>query len=201
MDLRHARWLNKGSMEEHAAIKEYLLHNVGPYSGFLFYHFLSNLTLLYPSCSYIVILVLSQLILNLQCLSLGEACGLKPVIRYRFIEKKTYLYFMIFFSKSMPINYQNLFSFLQCPEFLDLEKTKLKSKESLSSGVHLNTASEDNLTSLLKQDSDLSIELHPQPRKSYLHPIRHPSLTESSTSTVGTLGLHRHVSDPGLPGK
>ncbi|XP_077927021.1 voltage-gated inwardly rectifying potassium channel KCNH7 isoform X6 [Halichoerus grypus] len=89
----------------------------------------------------------------------------------------------------------------QCPEFLDLEKSKLKSKESLSSGVHLNTASEDNLTSLLKQDSDLSLELHPRQRKTYLHPIRHPSLTDSSVSTVGILGLHRHVSDPGLPGK
>ncbi|KAM5267572.1 voltage-gated inwardly rectifying potassium channel KCNH7 isoform 6-T7 [Hipposideros larvatus] len=89
----------------------------------------------------------------------------------------------------------------QCPEFLDLEKSKLKSKESLSSGVHLNTASEDNLTSLLKQDSDLSLELHSRQRKTYLHPIRHPSLTDSSPSTVGILGLHRHVSDPGLPGK
>ncbi|XP_035160565.1 voltage-gated inwardly rectifying potassium channel KCNH7 isoform X4 [Callithrix jacchus] len=89
----------------------------------------------------------------------------------------------------------------QCPEFLDLEKSKLKSKESLSSGVHLNTASEDNLTSLLKQDSDLSLELHLRQRKTYLHPIRHPSLPESSLSTVGILGLHRHVSDPGLPGK
>ncbi|XP_067597825.1 potassium voltage-gated channel subfamily H member 7 isoform X2 [Pseudorca crassidens] len=90
----------------------------------------------------------------------------------------------------------------QCPEFLDLEKSKLKSKESLSSGVHLNTASEDNLTSLLKQDSDLSLELHPpRQRKTCLHPIRHPSLTDSSLSTVGILGLHRHVSDPGLPGK
>ncbi|XP_032211652.1 potassium voltage-gated channel subfamily H member 7 isoform X5 [Mustela erminea] len=89
----------------------------------------------------------------------------------------------------------------QCPEFLDLEKSKLKSKESLSSGVHLNTASEDNLTSLLKQDSDLSLELHPRQRKTYLHPVRHPSLTDSSLSTVGILGLHRHVSDPGLPGK
>uniref|UniRef100_A0ABI7ZCV7 Cyclic nucleotide-binding domain-containing protein n=1 Tax=Felis catus TaxID=9685 RepID=A0ABI7ZCV7_FELCA len=89
----------------------------------------------------------------------------------------------------------------QCPEFLDLEKSKLKSKDSLSSGVHLNTASEDNLTSLLKQDSDLSLELHPRQRKTYLHPIRHPSLTDSSLSTVGILGLHRHVSDPGLPGK
>nr|XP_031307411.1 potassium voltage-gated channel subfamily H member 7 isoform X2 [Camelus dromedarius] len=90
----------------------------------------------------------------------------------------------------------------QCPEMLDLEKSKLKSKDSLSSGVHLNTASEDNLTSLLKQDSDLSLELHPpRQRKTYLPPIRHPSLTDSSLNTVGILGLHRHVSDPGLPGK
>nr|XP_054405376.1 potassium voltage-gated channel subfamily H member 7 isoform X5 [Pongo abelii] len=89
----------------------------------------------------------------------------------------------------------------QCPEFLDLEKSKLKSKESLSSGVHLNTASEDNLTSLLKQDSDLSLELHLRQRKTYLHPIRHPSLPDSSLSTAGIVGLHRHVSDPGLPGK
>ncbi|XP_010605162.1 potassium voltage-gated channel subfamily H member 7 isoform X7 [Fukomys damarensis] len=89
----------------------------------------------------------------------------------------------------------------QCPEFLDLEKSKLKSKESLSSGVHLNTASEDNLTSLLKQDSDVSLELHLRQRKTYLHPVRHPSLPDSSLSTVGILSLHRHVSDPGLPGK
>ncbi|XP_014389624.1 PREDICTED: potassium voltage-gated channel subfamily H member 7 isoform X6 [Myotis brandtii] len=89
----------------------------------------------------------------------------------------------------------------QCPEFLDLDKSKLKSKESLSSGVHLNTASEDNLPSRLKQDSELSLELHSRQRKTYLHPIRHPSLTDSSPSTAGILGLHRHVSDPGLPGK
>ncbi|XP_074159367.1 voltage-gated inwardly rectifying potassium channel KCNH7 isoform X4 [Sminthopsis crassicaudata] len=90
----------------------------------------------------------------------------------------------------------------QCPEFLDLEKSKLKSKESLSSGVHLNTASEDNLTSLLEQEPDRSLELHPQHSKTYLHPIRHhPSLPDSSLSNIGILGLHRHVSDPGLPGK
>ncbi|XP_006766623.1 PREDICTED: potassium voltage-gated channel subfamily H member 7 [Myotis davidii] len=89
----------------------------------------------------------------------------------------------------------------QCPEFLDLDKSKLKSKESLSSGVHLNTASEDNLPSRLKQDSELSLELHSRQRKTYLHPIRHPSLPDSSPSTAGILGLHRHVSDPGLPGK
>ncbi|XP_038607785.1 potassium voltage-gated channel subfamily H member 7 isoform X3 [Tachyglossus aculeatus] len=87
------------------------------------------------------------------------------------------------------------------PEFLDLEKSKLKSKESLSSGVHLNTASEDNLASLLEQEHDRSLEFHPRHCKTYLHPIRHPSLPDSSLSTIGILGLHRHVSDPGLPGK
>ncbi|KAM6078441.1 voltage-gated inwardly rectifying potassium channel KCNH7 isoform 7-T7 [Theristicus caerulescens] len=89
----------------------------------------------------------------------------------------------------------------QCPEFLDLEKSKLKSKESLSSGVRLNTASEDNLASFLDQERDQSVERPPQRCKTYLQPIRHPSLPESSLSTVGILSLHRHVSDPGLPGK
>ncbi|XP_074451066.1 voltage-gated inwardly rectifying potassium channel KCNH7 isoform X7 [Larus michahellis] len=89
----------------------------------------------------------------------------------------------------------------QCPEFPDLEKSKLKSKESLSSGVHLNTASEDNLASFLEQERDQSAERPPQHCKTYLQPIRHPSLPESSLSTVGILSLHRHVSDPGLPGK
>uniref|UniRef100_A0A670IZN0 Potassium voltage-gated channel subfamily H member 7 n=1 Tax=Podarcis muralis TaxID=64176 RepID=A0A670IZN0_PODMU len=94
------------------------------------------------------------------------------------------------------------FSPSQCPEFLDLEKSKLKSKESLSSGVHLNTASEDNLASFLEQEQAQSLELPQQHhRKAYLHQIRHPSLPDSSLSTVGILGLHRHVSDPGLPGK
>ncbi|NXX88212.1 KCNH7 protein, partial [Centropus bengalensis] len=89
----------------------------------------------------------------------------------------------------------------QCPEFLDLEKSKLKSKESLSSGVHLNTASEDNLVTFLDQEHDEPVECPPQHCKTYLQPIRHPSLPESSQSTVGILSLHRHVSDPGLPGK
>ncbi|KAJ7405297.1 potassium voltage-gated channel subfamily H member 7 [Willisornis vidua] len=89
----------------------------------------------------------------------------------------------------------------QCPEFLDVEKSKLKSKESLSSGVHLNTASEDNLASFLDQEHDQSVERPPQHCKTCLPPIRHPSLPESSLSTVGILSLHRHVSDPGLPGK
>ncbi|XP_039613435.1 potassium voltage-gated channel subfamily H member 7-like isoform X2 [Polypterus senegalus] len=89
----------------------------------------------------------------------------------------------------------------QSPEFLELEKATVKSKESLSSGVHLNTASEENLASLMEQDHDQTTPFYSQPSKTLLLPIRHPSLPDSSLSTVGMLGLHRHVSDPGLPGK
>ncbi|XP_048341279.1 potassium voltage-gated channel subfamily H member 7 isoform X3 [Sphaerodactylus townsendi] len=88
-----------------------------------------------------------------------------------------------------------------CPELLELEKSKLKSKESLSSGVHLNTASEDNLASFLEQEHDQPLEPPPPHCKTCVHPIRHPSLPDSSLSTRGIVGLHRHVSDPGLPGK
>nr|XP_033803036.1 potassium voltage-gated channel subfamily H member 7 isoform X2 [Geotrypetes seraphini] len=89
----------------------------------------------------------------------------------------------------------------QNPEFPDLEKSKLKSKDSLSSGVHLNTTSEDNLTSFLEQENVATSEPQPQHCKTNHHPSRHPSLPESSISAIGILSLHRHVSDPGLPGK
>ncbi|KAM4626200.1 voltage-gated inwardly rectifying potassium channel KCNH7 [Discoglossus pictus] len=86
-------------------------------------------------------------------------------------------------------------------KFLDLEKSRLKSKESLSSGVHLNTASEDNLTSLLEQEQEPAVEFQSRHCTSYLNPIRHTSLPDSSINSLGLLGLHRHESDPGLPGK
>ncbi|XP_069080363.1 potassium voltage-gated channel subfamily H member 7 isoform X2 [Pleurodeles waltl] len=89
----------------------------------------------------------------------------------------------------------------QSPDFLDLEKSKVKSKESLSSGVHLNTTSEDNLASFLEQEQEASLEFQPRHCKTYFNPLRHPSLPDSSRSTTGMSALHRHVSDPGLPGK
>ncbi|KAM4698227.1 voltage-gated inwardly rectifying potassium channel KCNH7 isoform 2-T2 [Rhinophrynus dorsalis] len=87
----------------------------------------------------------------------------------------------------------------QLPEFSNLEKSRPKSKESLSSGVHLNTTSEDNLTSLLEKEQEHPLELQPRHCTSYFHPIRHTSLPDSSS--LGIVGLHRHESDPGLPGK
>ncbi|XP_053554356.1 potassium voltage-gated channel subfamily H member 7 [Bombina bombina] len=87
------------------------------------------------------------------------------------------------------------------PEFLDLKKSILKSKESLSSESQLNTASEDNLTSLLEQREDPPTEIHPGHCTLYINPIRHSSLPDSSINSLGILGLQRHESDPGLPGK
>ncbi|XP_048455176.1 potassium voltage-gated channel subfamily H member 7 [Rhincodon typus] len=89
----------------------------------------------------------------------------------------------------------------QSPEFSDFEKSKLKSKESLSSGVHLNTISEDNFATFLDQEQEQNSRSQQQQSPSFLCPMRHPSLPDSSLSTMGLLGLHRHLSDPGLPGK
>ncbi|XP_069841217.1 voltage-gated inwardly rectifying potassium channel KCNH7 isoform X3 [Dendropsophus ebraccatus] len=87
------------------------------------------------------------------------------------------------------------------PDFVDFEKPTPKSKESICSAVHLNAASEDNLTSLLDHE-------HPSPplqsrhcTSSYLNPMRHTSLPDSSMHHKGNMSLHRHESDPGLPGK
>ncbi|XP_043549812.1 potassium voltage-gated channel subfamily H member 7-like isoform X3 [Chiloscyllium plagiosum] len=89
----------------------------------------------------------------------------------------------------------------QSPEFPDFEKSKLKSKESLSSGVHLNTISEDNFATFLDHEQEQNSQSQQQQSPSFLCPVRHPSLPDSSLSTMGLLGLHRHLSDPGLPGK
>ncbi|XP_078083826.1 potassium channel, voltage gated eag related subfamily H, member 7b [Mustelus asterias] len=89
----------------------------------------------------------------------------------------------------------------QSPELLDFEKSKMKSKESLSSGVHLNTISEDNFATFLDQEQKQNSQSQQQQSQSFLRPMRHPSLPDSSLSTMELLGLHRHLSDPGLPGK
>ncbi|XP_032880055.1 potassium voltage-gated channel subfamily H member 7 isoform X2 [Amblyraja radiata] len=89
----------------------------------------------------------------------------------------------------------------QSPEFLDFEKSNLKSKESLSSGVHLNTISEDNFATFLDQEQEQESPLQLLQVQPSLQSTRHPSLPNPSIHTTGLLGLHRHLSDPGLPGK
>ncbi|KAI1898282.1 hypothetical protein AGOR_G00070720 [Albula goreensis] len=97
----------------------------------------------------------------------------------------------------------------QCPEFVNLDVSHKKSKESLSSVVRADTASDENLTAPMEQDIELdhrykqtpTLPLETQRPKPLPPPMRHPSLPESSQGTTGMLGLHRPVSDPGLPGK
>ncbi|XP_063789695.1 potassium voltage-gated channel subfamily H member 7 isoform X2 [Pseudophryne corroboree] len=89
----------------------------------------------------------------------------------------------------------------QSPEFVDFEMSTPKSKESLSSGIHLKTTSEDNLTSLPNHEHGSPLELPSRHCTSYLNPMRHTSLPDSSVHNKGNMSLHRHESDPGLPGK
>uniref|UniRef100_A0A8C5R6W6 Potassium voltage-gated channel subfamily H member 7 n=1 Tax=Leptobrachium leishanense TaxID=445787 RepID=A0A8C5R6W6_9ANUR len=89
----------------------------------------------------------------------------------------------------------------QSPEFADLENSRLKSIESLSSEVLLKATSEENFPALPDQGQESPLDLPPSHCTSYLNPIRHTSLPDSSINSIGSLGLHRHESDPGLPGK
>ncbi|XP_035267249.1 potassium voltage-gated channel subfamily H member 7-like isoform X3 [Anguilla anguilla] len=97
----------------------------------------------------------------------------------------------------------------QCPEFVSLEVSHKKSKESLSCTVQMDTAPGENPTAPMEQNlesdhghkQDPMPALDPQRPKPPLLPMRHPSLPESSPSNTGMSGLHRPVSDPGLPGK
>ncbi|XP_041434151.1 potassium voltage-gated channel subfamily H member 7 isoform X2 [Xenopus laevis] len=88
----------------------------------------------------------------------------------------------------------------QSPELGELEKSRPKSKEPLSSGAHLNPTPEDNLAPMADHGQEHPLETHPRHCTSYINPIRHTSLPDSSVNCLGTVGLNRHESDPGLPG-
>ncbi|KAG8432383.1 hypothetical protein GDO86_016863 [Hymenochirus boettgeri] len=87
------------------------------------------------------------------------------------------------------------------PKFIELEQLRPKSKEVLSSGVHLETAPEDKPTSMADKEQEENLEINPRHCSSYLNPIKHTSLPDSSRNSLGIMGLSRHESDPGLPGK
>ncbi|KAE8581058.1 hypothetical protein XENTR_v10024651 [Xenopus tropicalis] len=88
----------------------------------------------------------------------------------------------------------------QSPELAELEKSRPKSKESLSSGAHLNPTPEDNPAQGVDHGQEHPLESQPRHCPSYLNPIRHTSLPDSSVNSLGVVGLNRHESDPGLPG-
>ncbi|XP_069094112.1 potassium voltage-gated channel subfamily H member 6 [Pleurodeles waltl] len=94
-------------------------------------------------------------------------------------------------------------------DYVDLEKFNLKSKDSVSSGIHLTVESDETITTFPEQDPILlpnSLEL----RQLTSHPqglycgSRFPSLPEhlgASTSVSSDhMDFQRHLSDPGLPG-
>ncbi|KAL4656614.1 potassium voltage-gated channel subfamily H member 7-like [Arapaima gigas] len=96
-----------------------------------------------------------------------------------------------------------------CPEFLDIEKSQDKSKESLFNLSHEDKASEQSPPAVLdravvldhRQKQKQTRPLDQQKSKSLQLPVRQPSLSDSTVSGTGTLALHRPLSDPGLPQK
>ncbi|XP_072556695.1 voltage-gated inwardly rectifying potassium channel KCNH7-like [Paramormyrops kingsleyae] len=95
------------------------------------------------------------------------------------------------------------------PEFLDLKQSHQKSKECLLSLIHKDRASEQNLPSLLEQavysehrnnqNQNQTASLNQHKSKSLQLPTHETSLGDSALSDTRMVGLHRPVSDPGLP--
>ncbi|XP_029926420.1 potassium voltage-gated channel subfamily H member 7-like [Myripristis murdjan] len=106
------------------------------------------------------------------------------------------------------------------PQSSDSEKAQNKSKDSSPVLLHTETLPDGNFVGLLERDADIeqrhkqntmdSLEQqqqqqqqqqHQQPPKSLFPSVRQASLPDVPPSSSGMLGLHRPVSDPGLPGK
>ncbi|KAM8933666.1 voltage-gated inwardly rectifying potassium channel KCNH7 [Pelodytes ibericus] len=87
----------------------------------------------------------------------------------------------------------------QSPEPADLEKPRLKSRE--SEAEHPHSGSEDNLPTLHHQGQDSPVAVPSRHCSSHVDSARHPSLADPSISSINILVLQRHASDPDLPGK
>ncbi|XP_069490229.1 voltage-gated inwardly rectifying potassium channel KCNH6 isoform X2 [Ambystoma mexicanum] len=94
-------------------------------------------------------------------------------------------------------------------DYTDLDKVNLKSKDSVSSGIHLTVESDETITVFPEQEPSLlptSLELRQlTPHSQGLYSgSRCPSLPEhlgnSNSGLTDHMDFQRHLSDPGLPG-
>nr|XP_034991500.1 potassium voltage-gated channel subfamily H member 6 [Zootoca vivipara] len=92
------------------------------------------------------------------------------------------------------------------PSDLEIEKLQLKSRDSLSSGVHLTVASDETMTISSEQEhcSQTLPNLEPHRRapgnQGLFQGSRFPSLPEHLEAHSEHLDIQRHLSDPLLPG-
>ncbi|XP_039372954.1 potassium voltage-gated channel subfamily H member 6 isoform X1 [Mauremys reevesii] len=94
----------------------------------------------------------------------------------------------------------------QSPSYTEIEKFQLKSRDSLSSGIHLLAASEKTMTIYSQPERHSQAFSHPEPHQratntqGLFRGSRFPSLPEHLEASSEHLDIQRHLSDPVLPG-
>lgn len=95
----------------------------------------------------------------------------------------------------------------QSPSYAEVEKFHLKSRDSLSSGMHLTVASDETMTVYSEQEHHSPPLLNPEPphqrapnTQGLLRGSRFPSLPEHLEASSEHQDIQRHLSDPVLPG-
>ncbi|XP_025915034.1 potassium voltage-gated channel subfamily H member 6 [Apteryx rowi] len=95
----------------------------------------------------------------------------------------------------------------QSPSYTDVEKFHLKSRDSLSSGIHLTVASDETMTIYSEQEHHSPTLPNPEPphqrapnTQGLCQGSRFPSLPEHLETSSEHQDTQRHLSDPVLPG-
>ncbi|EOA94501.1 Potassium voltage-gated channel subfamily H member 6, partial [Anas platyrhynchos] len=95
----------------------------------------------------------------------------------------------------------------QNPSYTEVEKFHLKSRDSLSSGMHLTVASDETMTVYSEQEHHSPPLPNPEPphqrapnTQGLLRGSRFPSLPEHLEASSEHQDIQRHLSDPVLPG-
>ncbi|XP_054849477.1 potassium voltage-gated channel subfamily H member 6 [Eublepharis macularius] len=105
-----------------------------------------------------------------------------------------------------PLEEEELTPTKQTPSYTDTEKAQLKSRDSLSSGVHLTVASDETMTISSEQEhySQALPNLDPYQRaagsRGLFQGSRFPSLPEHLEAPSEHSDMQRYLSDPWLPG-
>ncbi|EMP33720.1 Potassium voltage-gated channel subfamily H member 7 [Chelonia mydas] len=106
----------------------------------------------------------------------------------------------------MPLQEKDLTPPGQSPRYTEIEKFQLKSRDSLSSGVHLMAASEKTMTIYSQPECHSQTFPNPEPHQRATNTrglfcgARFPSLPEHLEASSEHLDIQRHLSDPVLPG-
>ncbi|XP_019404014.1 PREDICTED: potassium voltage-gated channel subfamily H member 6 isoform X2 [Crocodylus porosus] len=109
-------------------------------------------------------------------------------------------------SPCTPLQEEDLTAPGQSPSYTEIEKFHLKSRDSLSSGIHLTVASDETMTINSEQEHHSPTLPIPEPHQrapstpGLYQSIRFPSLPEYLEASSEHLDIQRHLSDPLLPG-